>query len=299
MSWNSHIKGFRSYLQLERSLSTNSIGAYIRDVKKLHQFLIEQGKEKPPRKLQSKEIRSFLRNVAESGLSARTQGRILSGIKAFYKYLILEEDLKTNPTDLIEAPKLGQKLPDTLSLEDIDKLIAAIDLSHPQGERNRAILEVLYSCGLRVTELINLKLSNWYQKEGVVKVIGKGDKERFSPIGSIAAKYLKTYIEQIRCHQTVQKGHEDYIFLNRNGKQLTRVMVFYIIKDLAKKIGLKKKISPHTFRHSFASHLLERGADLRAVQEMLGHESITTTEIYTHLNQTFIREEIISHHPRS
>lgn len=263
------------------------------------QYLDLQGISKTAKRLSTKEIRSFIQWVAEMGLSATTQGRILSGIKAFYKYLILEEDLKTDPTELLEAPKIGRKLPDTLSMEEIDLLISAIDLSHPQGERNRAILEVLYSCGLRVTELINLKLSNWYQKEGVIKVVGKGDKERFAPIGSIATKYLQTYIAQIRCHQNIQKGQEDYIFLNRNGKQLSRVMVFYIIKELAQKTGLKKTISPHTFRHSFATHLIEGGADLRAVQEMLGHESITTTEIYTHLNREFLRDEIIAHHPRS
>ena len=268
-------------------------------MRKLAQYLDLQDISKTAKRLSSKEIRAFIQWVAEMGLSATTQGRVLSGIKAFYKYLVLEEDLKTDPTELIEAPKIGRKLPDTLSMEEIDLLIAAIDLSHPQGERNRAILEVLYSCGLRVTELINLKLSNWYQKEGVIKVVGKGDKERFAPIGSIATKYLQTYIEQIRCHQTIQKGREDYIFLNRNGKQLSRVMVFYIIKELAQKIGLKKTISPHTFRHSFATHLIEGGADLRAVQEMLGHESITTTEIYTHLDREFLRDEIIAHHPRS
>ena len=299
MSWKSDIKGFRSYLQLERSLSINSIDSYLRDVNKLARYLDLQGIRKTAKKVSSKEIKAFIQWVAEMGLSATTQGRILSGVKAFYKYLVLEEELKTDPTELLEAPKIGRKLPDTLSIEEIDLLIAAIDLSHSQGERNRAILEVLYSCGLRVTELINLKLSNWYQKEGVVKIMGKGNKERFSPIGSIATKYLKTYIKQIRCHQNIQKGQEDYIFLNRNGKQLSRVMIFYIIKELAQKTGLKKTISPHTFRHSFATHLIEGGADLRAVQEMLGHESITTTEIYTHLNRDFLRDEIITHHPRS
>ena len=237
MSWKSDIQGFRSYLQLERSLSTNSIESYERDVRKLAQYLDLQGISKTAKRLSSKEVREFIQWVAEMGLSATTQGRILSGIKAFYKYLVLEEDLKTDPTELIEAPKIGRKLPDTLSMEEIDLLIATIDLSHQLGERNRASLAVLFCCGLRVTELINLKLSNWYQKEGVIKVIGKGDKERFAPIGSIATQYLQTYIEQIRCHQTIQKGQEDYIFLNRNGKQLSRVMVFYIIKELTQKSG--------------------------------------------------------------
>ena len=299
MSWKNDIQGFRSYLQLERSLSKHSIDAYERDVRKLEQYIYLNNKTKSAKKINTKEIREFIRWIAKMGMSASTQSRILSGVKSFYKYLLLEENIAKDPTELIEAPKIGRKIPDTLTIEEIVKLINAIDLSHPQGERNRAILEVLYSCGLRVSELINLKISNWYKKEGIIKVIGKGNKERFAPIGSIANKYLNIYVNQIRCHQTIQKGQEDYIFLNRNGKKITRVMIFYIIRDLTKKIGLKKIISPHTFRHSFASHLIEGGANLRAVQEMLGHESITTTEIYTHLSKEFIREEIISHHPRS
>ena len=299
MSWKNDIQGFRSYLQLERSLSKHSIDAYERDVRKLEQYIYLNNKTKSAKKINTKEIREFIRWIAKMGMSASTQSRILSGVKSFYKYLLLEENIAKDPTELIEAPKIGRKIPDTLTIEEIVKLINSIDLSHPQGERNRAILEVLYSCGLRVSELINLKISNWYKKEGIIKVIGKGNKERFAPIGSIANKYLNIYVNQIRCHQTIQKGQEDYIFLNRNGKKITRVMIFYIIRDLTKKIGLKKIISPHTFRHSFASHLIEGGANLRAVQEMLGHESITTTEIYTHLSKEFIREEIISHHPRS
>ena len=299
MSWKNDIQGFRSYLQLERSLSKHSIDAYERDVRKLEQYIYLNNKTKSAKKINTKEIREFIRWIAKMGMSASTQSRILSGVKSFYKYLLLEENIAKDPTELIEAPKIGRKIPDTLTIEEIVKIINSIDLSHPQGERNRAILEVLYSCGLRVSELINLKISNWYKKEGIIKVIGKGNKERFAPIGSIANKYLNIYVNQIRCHQTIQKGQEDYIFLNRNGKKITRVMIFYIIRDLTKKIGLKKIISPHTFRHSFASHLIEGGANLRAVQEMLGHESITTTEIYTHLSKEFIREEIISHHPRS
>lgn len=299
MSWNNHISGFRSFLQLERSLSSNSIESYERDVNKLVQFLEFSGSNKTATNLDRKELRAFLQWIAELGMSASSQARILSGVKAFYKYLILEEQLSHNPTELLEAPRVGRKLPDTLSITEIDKLISAIDLSSPQGERNRAIVEVLYSCGLRVSELLQLRLSNWYQKEGFIKVIGKGNKERLAPIGSVAAKYLSIYISQVRSHQVIQKGQEDFVFLNRNGKQLSRVMIFYIIKSLAEKVGLNKNISPHTFRHSFATHLIEGGADLRAVQEMLGHESITTTEIYTHLDRDYLRSAIISHHPRA
>ena len=299
MSWKSHIQGFRSFLQLERSLSINSIEAYERDIEKLTQFLELNNIQKPPSKLATKDIRGFMQWIASLGLSARSQSRILSGIKAFYKYLILEENLKKDPTELVEAPKIGKKLPDTLSKTEIIDLIESVDLSHPQGERNRAMLEVLYGCGLRVSELINLKLSDWHRNEGFVKVIGKGNKERLAPIGGIAEKQLDTYIKQIRSHQNKVKGHEDFIFLNRNGRQLSRVMVFYIIKELAKKMNLKKKISPHTFRHSFATHLIDGGADLRAVQEMLGHESITTTEIYTHLDRDYLRDAIVTFHPRS
>ncbi len=237
--------------------------------------------------------------MQNDNISARSQARIISGIKAFYKYLIIEDYIKHNPTELIESPKIGLKLPDTLSLIEIDKLIAAIDLSNKQGERNRAIIETLYSCGLRVSELTNLKLSNIYFNEGYIKVIGKGDKERLAPIGGKALKYLTTYINEVRNHQTIKKGQEDFVFLNNRGAGLTRVMIFLIIQKLAEKIGLKKKISPHTFRHSFATHLIEGGADLRAVQEMLGHESITTTEIYTHLDKDYLRSNIIQFHPRS
>jgi integrase/recombinase XerD len=286
-------------LQIEKSLSTNSVSAYESDLEKLLQFLEVKGKKVSPKKIQSKDIREFMQWIALMGLSAKSQSRILSGIKAFFRYLILENELKHNPTDLIEAPKVGRKLPDTLSREEVITLLESVDLSHPQGERNRAMLEVLYGCGLRVSELINLKLTDWHQNEGFVKVIGKGNKQRLAPIGSIAEKHLTTYLQQIRSHQKRVKGHENFIFLNRNGKQLSRVMVFYIIKDLAIKNNFQKKISPHTFRHSFATHLIEGGADLRAVQEMLGHESITTTEIYTHLDRDYLKEAIITHHPRS
>ena len=297
MSWKQSIKEFKSYLRIERSLSDNTIDSYLRDIQKLANF----SEEKDLNELQitKAEVKEFIAEINKEGISARSQSRIISGIKAFYKYLILEDYLKVNPTELIESPKIGMKLPDTLSIEEIDSLISAIDLSHPQGERNRAILEVLYSCGIRVSELTNLKLSNIRFKEGYVKVVGKGNKERFAPIGSSAIKFLNIYLNEIRNHQDIKKGSEDIVFLNRRGNKLTRVMIFTIIKQLAEKIGMKKKISPHTFRHSFATHLIEGGADLRAIQEMLGHESITTTEIYTHLDREYLREAIMQFHPRA
>ena len=297
MSWESSIKGFKSYLQIERSLSDNSVQAYIRDIKKFANYAIPLKLNEL--KIQRENISDFLAELKDDGIAARSQARIISGIKAFYKYLIIEDYIKYDPTELIESPKVGFKLPDTLSLIEIDKLISSVDLSNKQGERNRAILETLYSCGLRVSELTNLKLSNIYFNEGYLKVIGKGDKERLAPIGGRALKYLTTYINEVRNHQTIKKGQEDFVFLNNRGAGLTRVMIFLIIQKLATEIGLKKKISPHTFRHSFATHLIEGGADLRAVQEMLGHESITTTEIYTHLDKDYLRSNIIDFHPRS
>ena len=296
MSWKSTIEGFKSYLTIERSLSINSVDAYIRDVKKLAKFA--KGKKINECELSRNDLSGFIFSISKKGISARSQARIISGIKAFYKYLLLENLISFNPTELLETPKIGLKLPDTLSIEEIDQLISAIDLSKNQGERNRAIIEILYSCGLRVSELINLRISNVSFQNGYIKVVGKGNKERLAPIGKIALKYLRTYINKLRNHQYIQKGFEDIIFLNRRGKRLTRVMIFIIIKELAEKISLKKKISPHTFRHSFATHLIERGADLRAVQEMLGHESITTTEIYTHLDKEYLKEVIIQCHPR-
>ena len=297
MSWETSIKGFKSYLQIERSLSDNSVQAYIRDVKKFANYAIPI--ELSELKVTRVDISDFLAQINQKNISSRSQARIISGIKAFYKYLIMEDYLKINPTELIESPKIGLKLPDTLSLIEIDKLIAAVDLSNKQGERNRAILETLYSCGLRVSELVNLQLSNIHFKEGYLKVTGKGDKERLAPIGGRAVKYLTIYINEVRNHQKIKKGNEDFVFLNNRGAKLTRVMIFIIIQKLTEKIGLKKKISPHTFRHSFATHLIEGGADLRAVQEMLGHESITTTEIYTHLDNEYLRSNIIQFHPRS
>lgn len=299
MNWNPYIQGYKSFLQLERSLSGNSVEAYLHDVAKLLQFLEARKYDLSPKDIELKHLQEFLKWVNELGMSARTQARVISGIKGFYKYLLLENVLNSDPTTLLEAPRLGRKLPDTLSLEDINNIIDAIDLSSNEGQRNKAMLETLYSCGLRVSELVNLKISHLYFNDEFIKVTGKGDKERLVPIGSVAVKQINIYKDEVRAHQQVKKEHEDVLFLNRRGAKLTRVMVFTIIKRLAFKIGLKKHISPHTFRHSFATHLIEGGADLRAVQEMLGHESITTTEIYTHLDREYLRSAIIQFHPRS
>lgn len=298
-NWEPHIKQFGSYLKLERSLSSNSIEAYVRDVEKLAQFIEMKFGGVSPLIVTPKHLQGFLQYISELGMSAFSQARILSGIKAFYKYLLFEEMIRKDPTALIEGPKLGRKLPDTLEYEEIVKILNAIDLSKPEGARNRAMLEMLYSSGLRVSELIELKLANVYFDLGFLRVIGKGNKERLVPIGRDALKYLKIYLEEVRVHVSVKKGSESHVFLNRRGRKLSRVMVFMIIKDLAAAIGLHKTISPHTFRHSFATHLIEGGADLRAVQEMLGHESITTTEIYTHLDRDYLRQVIQEFHPRS
>jgi integrase/recombinase XerD len=297
--WDQHIRQFKGYLKLERSLSENSIEAYVRDIEKLAQFIQLSHKAITPLTLTAKHLKEFLAFITELGMSAYSQARILSGIKAFYKYLVFEELLEKDPTALIEGPKLGRKLPDTLSYPEIENLLSAVDMSTPEGSRNRAILEVLYSSGLRVSELVNLRMSNVYFDIGFLRVIGKGNKERLVPVGKDALKFLMIYTEEVRVHVPVQKGFESFVFLNRRGRQLTRVMIFMIIKQLAEKTGLKKVISPHTFRHSFATHLIEGGADLRAVQEMLGHESITTTEIYTHLDRDYLRQVIQEFHPRS
>ncbi|MBU2914429.1 site-specific tyrosine recombinase XerD [Reichenbachiella agariperforans] len=299
MSWTSHIKQFKAYLQLERSLSPNSIEAYIQDVKKLEQFLSLRDPDKDPLSVTDTDIRDLLEYIMELEMSAYSQARIVSGIKAFFKYLLYEGDVDHDPSELIEAPKLGRKLPDTLNLEEIEQLLAAIDLSKPEGQRNRAMLETLYSSGLRVSELINLKLNSILEEINFFRVVGKGNKERLVPVGREAMKHIRLYIDHYRCHLDIKPGHESYIFLNRRGAQLTRVMIFTIIKNLATAIGMTKKISPHTFRHSFATHLIEGGADLRAVQEMLGHESITTTEIYTHLDRDYLKQVMLDHHPRS
>jgi integrase/recombinase XerD len=299
LNWELHIKHFKNYLKLERSLSDNTIEAYERDVVKLSQFLDMTDKGVSPLTLSSKHLRSFVEYVNELGASPFSQARILSGIKGFYKYLVYEDLIKKDPTTLIDGPSLGRHLPDTLDLHEIEKLLAAIDMSKPEGGRNRAMLEMLYSSGLRVSELVNLKIPNIYFDIGFLRVIGKGNKERLVPIGREALKYLKIYLEEIRVHVPVKNGFEAFAFLNRRGKNLTRIMIFTIIKNLAAAIGLNKTISPHTFRHSFATHLLEGGADLRAVQEMLGHESITTTEIYTHLDRDYLKQVIQEFHPRS
>jgi len=300
MNWTPTIKGFKSYLQLERSLSENSIEAYLRDVEKLFQFLEMQDINVQPENVKQNDIEVFLQWISELGLNARSQARILSGLKAFYKYLMMEDVIDVAPTELLESPKIGRKLPEVLSYEEINQLINAVDLSSPEGERNKAMLETLYSCGLRVSELVNLKLSNLLLDEGFIRVVGKGDKERITPIGTVAIKHINIYVESKRNHMSnIDKASEDILFLNRRGKQLTRVMIFTIIKNLALKAGIEKKVSPHTFRHSFATHLVEGGADLRAVQEMLGHESITTTEIYTHLDREYLRQAIIDFHPRA
>jgi integrase/recombinase XerD len=300
--WEKHIKGFAYYLKLERSLSDNSVDGYVADVAKLSQFISLKYPALSPLAVTPVVIRDFLTYVTDIGLSAHSQARILSGLKSFFKYLMFEEALEVDPTALIDGPKLGRKLPDTLSFQEIEKLLNAIDLSKPEGGRNRAMLEVLYSSGLRVSELIELKLNNIYTDSGFLRVVGKGNKERLVPVGGDALKYLAIYLNEIRGkppHKTPKKGFESHAFLNRNGSKLTRVMVFTIIKNLGTITGLKKNISPHTFRHSFATHLIEGGADLRAVQEMLGHESITTTEIYTHLDRDYLRQVIQEFHPRS
>ena len=299
MTWKTTIQAFESYLTLERGLSVNSIEAYLRDVHKLQQYFDEEGKNVSPEKVSLDDLHKFVVWAAELGMQASSQARLISGIKAFYKYLLISNGVDDDPSELLEAPKVGRKLPDTLNHVEVESLIAAIDLSKPEGERNKAIIETLYGCGLRVSELINLKISNLYFNDEFIKVQGKGDKERLVPIGRAAMTQINRYVDQVRVHQKIQKGFEDYVFLNRRGKSLTRVMIFTIIKNLAEIIGLKKTISPHTFRHSFATELIERGADLRAVQEMLGHESITTTEIYTHLDREYLRSMIMSFHPRA
>ena len=299
MSWEFQITNFKNYLKLERGLSDNSIEAYLRDVVKLKQF-IENGNEvKSPENITKLDLTNFIELLNELEMSAFSQARIISGLKAFYKYLVFEGIIQDDPTILIEAPKLGRKLPDVLDINEIDLLLSTIDHSKPEGTRNRAILETLYSCGLRVSELINLQLSNLHADAGFIRVVGKGNKERLVPIGNSALKHINLYIEGTRRHQDIQAGEGDILFLNRRGKRLTRVMIFTIIKNLTKSAGISKNISPHTFRHSFATHLIEGGADLRAVQEMLGHESITTTEIYTHLDRDYLKQVILDYHPRS
>jgi len=297
MDWKAAISDFTHYLRLERAMAGNTVEAYLNDVGKLRQFAETQGI--PPLEITPGNIQDFLVWINGFGLSSYSQARILSGIKTFYLFMSLEHGLLENPTALIQAPRLGRKIPDVLNIAEIDSLIAAIDRSTAEGMRNKAMLEVLYGCGLRVSELVGLKVSNLFLDVEFIKVTGKGSKERLIPIGTQARKHLQLYLDEVRVHQKIKPGNEDFAFLSRRGTPLTRVMVFLIIKELAKAVGLKKKISPHTFRHSFASHLVEGGADLRAVQEMLGHESITTTEIYTHIDRDYLHTVITQFHPRS
>ncbi len=295
--WESYKNGFKAYLQLEKSLSDNSVDAYLRDTEKLTGYLQEMKNLKAPSDVQLKDLEKFLKWIVELGMTASSQARIISGIRAFYRYLALENIIAKDPTILLEAPKLKRTLPDVLSFEEIEMIISQIDLSKPEGGRNKAIVETMYSCGLRVSEVVNLKISHLYLDVGFIRVIGKGDKERLVPVGRSAVKYINIYKNKIRVHVVPAPGSEDVLFLNKRGSKLSRVMIFLIIKELVKKAGIKKNISPHTFRHSFATHLVEGGADLRAVQEMLGHESISTTEIYTHLDREFLRTTLEKYHP--
>ncbi len=295
--WDAYKKGYKAWLRLEKSLSDNSVEAYLRDVEKLTEYLQTSNQLLQPAELELKDLQQFVKWIGELGMTATSQARIISGIRSFYKYCLLEQITKNDPSTLLEAPKTRRKLPDVLTFEEIELVIAQLDQSTPDGGRNKAILETMYSCGLRVSELINLKISCLYLDVGFVRVIGKGDKERLVPIGRDAIKYIKIYKDNIRVHQDIQPGFEDILFLNRRGKNLSRIMIFYIIKAMAAKAGITKHISPHTFRHSFATHLVEGGADLRAVQEMLGHESITTTEIYTHLDRDYLRDTLQRFHP--
>ena len=295
--WEAYKKGFKAYLQLEKSLANNSVEADLTDIDKVTTYLQTLNDLKTPEQLTLKDLEKFVQWIAELGMTATSQARIISGLRNFYKYCLVEQITTTDPTILLEAPKLKRALPDVLSFTEIEQIIAQIDLSKPEGARNKAILETLYSCGLRVSELVNLKISCLYLDVGFIRVIGKGDKERLVPIGSDAIKFITIYKENNRVHNKVKMGQEDFLFLNRGGSKLSRVMIFLILKDLAKKAAITKNISPHTFRHSFATHLVEGGADLRAVQEMLGHESITTTEIYTHLDRAFLRTTLQQFHP--
>ncbi len=297
MIWESYRRGFDAFLRLEKSLSQNSVDAYRHDIEKLTAFLEENNIAVQPAGITLSHLQDFLKWLNQSSLNARSQMRIISGIRAFYKYLLLENLISDDPTQLLDMPRTGRKLPEFLTVDETTRLIDSVDLSKPEGERNKAMIETLYGCGLRVSELVNLKISCIYFNEGFMRITGKGDKERLVPFSGKALKQINLYLHEIRSHIAIRKGHEDYLFLNRRGARLTRVMVFTIIKDLAILAGIRKTIGPHTLRHSFATHLVEGGADLRAVQEMLGHASITTTEIYTHLDRTFLRENILDHHP--
>ncbi len=295
--WKSYKEGFKQYLQLEKSLSDNTVDAYMHDLEKLTQYLLFINTEKNPQQIELSDLEKFVKWISELGMTPASQSRIISGLKNFYKYCLQEQIVIKDPTALLEAPKLKRSLPDVLSFNEIESIISAIDLSTAEGIRNKAIIETLYSCGLRVTELVNLKISCLYLDVGFIRAIGKGDKERLVPVGSTAIKHINLYKNNTRVHIPIKPGNEDILFLNRRGRKLSRIMIFLIIKELAKQAGITKNISPHTFRHSFATHLVEGGADLRAVQEMLGHESITTTEIYTHLDREYLRDTLQRFHP--
>lgn len=297
--WEAAIREFRGFLRLEKGLAAHTLAAYTADVEKLTLYIEQNEIEKRPEAIETQDLRGFLRWLNGLGLGAASQARILSGIRAFYRYLLLEDRIERDPTELLEGPRLERKLPDVLEVEEIRAMLGSIDLSHPQGTRNRAMLETLYACGLRVSELTQLKISGLFLEVGFIRVIGKNDKERLVPIGESAIKYIRQYLEHIRPKGPVGKGQEDIVFLNRRGKALSRVMVFHIVKAAAQGAGIAKSVSPHTFRHSFATHLVEGGADLKAVQDMLGHESITTTEIYTHLDTEYLKETILNFHPLS
>jgi len=301
MNWQLYLNAYKNYLKLEKGLSENTLKAYMNDIRKFIDFLDTAFQEKPyPKNIKLKDMREFLKYLNEKEVATSSQARIISGVKSFYKFLLAENIVDDDPSALLESPRKESKLPDILSLEEIEKILSVIDLSKAKGMRNRAIIEVLYSCGLRVTELTNLKISNLYLDIGFIKVFGKGQKERFIPLGKDAKKYIELYLNEIRPNlKSIDINYKDILFLNRSGKKLSRIMVFMIVKELAEKVGIQKKISPHTFRHSFATHLLEGGADLRAVQEMLGHESITTTEIYMQLDKEYLRQTLIDYHPRS
>ena len=298
MNWAQSIKGFKVFLRLEKSLSKNSIEAYIHDIKKLVAYLEFEQLNISPEMVELKHIQRFIKNLNELGLAAKSQARIISGLKSFYKYLVSEDILKVDPTLLLEAPKTGRKLPDTLNPEEVNLIISSIDMGTPEGARNKAMVETLYSCGLRVSELVQLKISELFLDDGFIRVIGKGNKQRLTPIGESAIKNILIYKNEIRNHVKIHPNFEDTLFINRFGKSISRVSVFTIIKTLVQKAAIKKRISPHTFRHSFATHLIDGGADLRAVQEMLGHASITTTEIYTHLDREYLKQTILAYHPR-
>ena len=297
MSWKSLIKGYENYLKIEKSLSSNTVDAYIRDINKMDGFFNSEDSKKKINSINYEDFQNYLAQLNELKINARSQSRVISSMRSFFKYLMIEKIIDNNPSELLENPKTGKKLPEFLTIDEIDLMVSQIDRSKSDGERNIAILEVLYGCGLRVTELIELKISEIYWKEGFIRIIGKGNKERLVPLGKIASKHLKIYLNEIRVHQKIDNQFVDHVFINKNGKKLSRVMIFKIIKKLTEKAGIQKNVSPHTLRHSFATHLVEGGADLRAVQEMLGHQSITTTEIYTHLDKNYLKQNILDYHP--